>query len=227
MIRRRLEELRKELDRRSFLRIAAKGVGIGWALDRFGERVFANADPETAFRVFSALGNLVVPEDHDPGWITFDPDITEYGLNFFARQVMLSGNEAAFEGLLAALNALHQLPPSLDYGPPFLEMVDTAQILYFSDILTGAFENDGVQDILGLAGGVSLITAKSVFFCNFPFHRAIPNAEYQVRQQQGVRAGWDIMGFKGPVGPEEEQALRDRFFDAEEIPGVDFRNPFI
>jgi hypothetical protein len=35
------------------------------------------------------------------------------------------------------------------------------------------------------------------------------------------------MGLKGPVGPEEEKALRDRYTGIKEIPGVDLSNPYI
>ena len=35
------------------------------------------------------------------------------------------------------------------------------------------------------------------------------------------------MRFKGPVGPEEEEQLRAKAADAPELPGVDWRNPFI
>ena len=35
------------------------------------------------------------------------------------------------------------------------------------------------------------------------------------------------MGFRGPVGPAEEAALRARAAGAPEIPGIDLRNPFI
>jgi hypothetical protein len=68
-----------------------------------------------------------------------------------------------------------------------------------------------------------------LFFLNFPRHRAVPNAEFQnLPSPPGTpKMGWEIMGFRGPVGPEEEKALRARAANAVEIPGVDWRNPWI
>ena len=42
-----------------------------------------------------------------------------------------------------------------------------------------------------------------------------------MRPPSPVKTGWDIMGYKGPVGPQEESELRAKFFDTEELPGVD------
>jgi hypothetical protein len=35
------------------------------------------------------------------------------------------------------------------------------------------------------------------------------------------------MGLKGPVGQAEETALRAKFKNAPEVPGIDTRNPYI
>lgn len=42
-----------------------------------------------------------------------------------------------------------------------------------------------------------------------------------------MKTGWDIIGFKGPVGPDEEKQLRDRYFDVAVLPGMDPNNPYI
>ena len=72
------------------------------------------------------------------------------------------------------------------------------------------FENDGVQEILDFIFILSLVGTKATFFSNFPRHRAIRNAEYQVLPASSIKTGWDIMRWKGPVGPEEERQLREK-----------------
>jgi hypothetical protein len=92
----------------------------------------------------------------------------------------------------------------------------------------GNFENDGVGDILSFGGVFMLLGAKQTFFLNFPRHLADYDADFQqVVGMPGPKTGWDIMRFRGPVGPQEEAALRARAANAPELPGVDWRNPLI
>lgn len=225
-IRASLVEMEREISRRSFFRTLVKGAGIASAFDRFGPKLFA-AETRLPYLVYSAIGNVVIPVDEDPGWATFEPGITTFGVDVFVRQVLLGGNFLAFLGFLNSLAAINEVPVQTTYGPRFLSMTTAAQNKYFSDMLTGQFENDGLQDILGFASGLALISTKGVFFSNYPKHQAIPGAEFQVRPPSAVKTGWDIMRLRGPVGPEEEKALRTRYFDSEELPGVDPNNPYI
>jgi hypothetical protein len=177
--------------------------------------------------VLSGIGRIVIPVDQDPGWETFDPDITNYALDVFISQVFLNGNGIAIGGFKTGLELFESIPVTADYGRPFLEMIDTERSKYFSDILTRQFENDGVQDLLDFIFILSLVGTKAVFFSNFPRHRAQLGAEYQILPPSSIKTGWDIMRWKGPVGPEEEQALRAKFFDSPIVPGVDPKNPYI
>jgi hypothetical protein len=225
-IRESLVEM-ETVSRRSFFSGLLKGAGVAVAFDRFGPELFAQSDPRLPYRVYSALGNIIIPVDDDPGWKTFEPGITNFGVDVFVRQVLLGGIYLAFLGFLNSLAAINEVPVRTTYGPRFLDMNTDAQNRYLSDMLTGQFENDGYQDILGFASGLTLISTKGVFFSNYPQHQAVPGAEFQVRQPSAVKTGWDIMRLKGPVGPDEEKALRARYFDAEEVPGVDPTNKFI
>ena len=90
-----------------------------------------------------------------------------------------------------------------------------------------AYLHTSVQDILAFGGIFLLLATKMVFFQNFPHHLANPNAEFQLVLGNNPKTGFDIMGFRGPVGPAEEAALRARAAGAPEIPGIDLRNPFI
>lgn len=232
-MRESLNELESYISRRGFVRNAVKGAaGLALAFDRLGPRLFGadaekKAETRIPYLVYSAIGNVVIPVDDDPGWSTFEPGITEYGMDVFVKQVLLGGNPLAFGGFLGTMVLLNDTPTLTSYGPEFLKMSPAAQDKYFGDILTGQFENDGFGDPLAFASGLSLISTKAVFFSNYPNHLAVPGAEFQVRSKTNVKTGWDIMKLKGPVGPDEEKALRAKYFDAEELPGVDLSNIYI
>ena len=226
------EALEAQVSRRRFLGTIVKVGSLGLTLDRLGSRLSAadtvrKADSRLPYQVYSAIGELVIPVDDDPGWTTFEPGITEFGMDVFVKQVLLNGNPLAFGGFLATMSILNDAPRIADYGPEFLTMNHVERTRFFGDVLTGQFENDGLGDPLGFASGLSLISTKAAFFSNYPNHRAVPGAEFQVRSRLNVKTGWDIMGLRGPVGPEEERQLRAKYFDAEELPGVDPTNKWI
>ena len=228
MTRQSIELLHKELSRRSFFQRTIKAAGIALFWDNFGDKLFGQTSTTNPLDVISAIGNVVVPVDQDPGWATFDPGISDYALNVFAKQVLLGGNELVFQGLLGTLQAVNDVPPLIGFAPsPFLQMSEPLQSQYLGNIISGQFEGYGVQDILFLGAFVGLFSARAVFFSNYPNHLATPGAEFQVRPSSNVKTGWDIMGFKGPVGPDEEKQLRDRYFDVPVLPGMDPNNPYI
>jgi hypothetical protein len=102
-----------------------------------------------------------------------------------------------------------------------------AQGNYLYNILSGNFENDGVEDLLSFAAVFMLLGCKQTFFLNYPKHLAVPDSEFQVLTGNTPKTGWDIMNYKGPVSAQEETLLRARAQGAPEYPGVDLRNPFI
>lgn len=229
-----LIELKKEASRRAFLVGAMRSAGLVAGVAGFGpvvEKLAAattrGADSRLPYEVFAQIGRTVIPVDNDPGWETFEPDITNFGLDVFVGQVFLNGSALGFGGFKDGLELLNKIPEDIGYGRKFLEMNEAAQLTYFSDILVSRFENDGVQEILDFIFILSLVGTKATFFSNFPRHRAIRNAEYQVLPASSIKTGWDIMRWKGPVGPEEERQLREKYKDLEELPGVDVTNPYI
>jgi hypothetical protein len=235
-VRKAFVEMERVVSRRHFFSTVLKGVGVAAgsiaALDRFGPRLFGQSTTPTdqfnvALQCVSAFGRMVVPVDADPGWQTFDPDITTYALDVYIRQVFNLGNDLAFNGFVSAVNSFNAIPPLINYGPTFLAMGLPAQQQYLTDILVGNFENDGVQDIVAFAGIFMLLGVKMVFFQNFPHHIADPNAEFQNVLGNNPKTAWDIINFKGPVLAAEEATLRARAQGAPELPGVDWRNPFI
>jgi hypothetical protein len=224
--------LEREVSRRAFLNTLIRTGGIAAALPTLQKHLWAINHPtpdqvKSALAVVSAIGNLVVPEDQDPGWLTFDPGITRYTYDVFLRQIFLNGNGDAADAFVEALNHVNDVPAQLSYNLPFLQMSLDAQQKYLTDVLTGQFENDGWQDVLNIAMALTLVAAKSVFFSNYPRHLAQADAEFQVLPPSPVKTGWDIMGLKGPVGPAEEKALRNKAQGAQEIAGIDWRNPYI
>lgn len=233
MMRESITLLQKELSRRSFLKGMTEAAGIGLFWDRFGSRLFAQNPPTTTdpVAVFSAIGNLVIPVDEDPGWKTFDPGITGYALNVMVKQALLGGgdqSQLSFQGVMGSLIAFNEIPPLINFGTvPFLQMPEPMQAQYFGGVLTGQFTASGAQDVIFLAAFVGLFAAKAVFFSNYPNHLAVPDAEYQVRPPSTVRTGWDIMGFRGPVGPEEETRLRQQRGRLQVIRGIDPNNVYV
>jgi hypothetical protein len=227
-----LIELHREVSRRAFLSGLVRLTGITAALGPLAKLAGAadgvrRAEDRLPYDVLGGVGRIVIPVDQDPGWQTFEPEITDYALDVFIGQVFLNGNNLAIDGFKSGLELFHSIPVTVQYGRPFLEMIDSERSKYFSDILTRQFENDGVQELLDFIFILSLVGTKAVFFSNFPRHQAQIGAEYQILPPSSIKTGWDIMRWKGPVGPDEEQALRAKFFDSPILPGVDAKNPFI
>jgi hypothetical protein len=232
--RKALAEMERVFSRRAFFIKIVKGAGAVAAFDRFGPKLFGSTPADDAanfaqaLKIFSAYGQMVIPVDDVPGWATFEPGITMYGLDVYIRQVFSLGNNLAFNGLLQAIVAFNNIPPTIGYSPnTFLNMSLEAKGNYLTNILTGAFENDGVSDILSFGAIFMLLGSKQTFFLNYPHHLPNRGAEFQQVLGNNPPTGWDIMKFRGPVGPEEEKALRARAANAPEIPGVDLRNPYI
>lgn len=232
LFRQGLTEMEREFSRRSFFGLLTKGVVVAAAMDKLGSRLDAavrTPPPDTAhaLKVYSAIGNLTIPVDQDPGWSTFDPAISIYGMNTFVNQIFLANNNIAFSAYQDCLIFMDSVPVSVGLNTNFLSMGFTEQNQYLTDILAGNYDTDGWQDILNLAVNASVVSAKTTFYSNYPNHLAIPGAEYQTLPPPTVRTGFYQMGLKGPVGPVEEAALRARFTGIQELPGVDTSNPYI
>src|SRR6266404_8997136 len=138
-----LAEMEKTLSRRAFFMKVGKGLGAVAAYDKFGPRLFGTtpatdaANYQQALKIFSAYARLVIPVDDDPGWETFEPDITTYALDVYIRQVFNLGNELALNGLRQAGEALNEMPRVIGWGRKFLEMSYDNQGLYLTNILVG------------------------------------------------------------------------------------------
>jgi hypothetical protein len=235
-----LVEMERVLTRRSLFGKLAKGVGVAAAWDRFGGKLFgqtiATVFPALitqaqliaqALPVVSAFGQMVVPVDDVPGWATFEPDITTYTLDVYIRQVFYLANDLAFNGYLTALVGFNNLPPTVSYGPTFLNMDLATRGQYLIDVLEGNFENDGTQDVMAFGAIYMLLGTKMVFFQNYPHQMADPTAEFQQILGNTPPTAFDFMGYRGPVGPAEEIALRAAAANAPELPGIDPNDPYM
>ena len=217
----------EHLSRRAFFKRTVKAAGIGLFCDKFGPQLAAQA-PADPKAVMSAMGNIVIPVDNDPGFATFEPGISDYALNVMTKQVLLGGNELLFGGVLGTMSAFNDIPFLIGYGTRrFLEMPPDLQSTFYAQVLQGGLENYGVQDILFTAAFVGLFSSKATFFSNYPYHLAKPDSEFQILPANKVTTGWDIMGYRGAVGPEEERRLRARYKDHKVNPGMDPNNPYI
>ena len=230
-------EMERVLTRRALFGKLAKGAGAVAVWDTFGDKIYgqtvnpalisqAKLLPQ-ALPIMSAFGQLVIPVDDVAGWATFEPGITNYALDVYIRQIYNLGNDLSFNGYLSAVLGFNNLPPTVAYGPKFLDMSAGAKSKYLYDILAGNFENAGTQDIMAFAAIFMLLGTKMVFFMNYPHHLADPKAEFQNILGNTPATAFDFMGYRGPVGPSEEIALRTRASNAPVLPGIDPNDPYI
>ncbi|MEZ5400217.1 MAG: hypothetical protein R2729_11155 [Bryobacteraceae bacterium] len=227
-----VRELDETLSRRLFFKRTwtAAGLAAGFGLFQSRGRAAARSravSKEIALAVMGAMGDIVIPVDQDPGYASFEPGISQYALDGFLLHFVLAGNQRGFDTVLGALEIMNDAPEEMDYGPKFLAMTSAAREQYYTDCLTGGFENDGYGDVLGLASFLGLFLPKAVFFSNYPNHIARPGSDIQVFPASAIKTGFDISGFRGPIQADEEQRLRDRFLGIEVLPGIDRTNPFL
>jgi hypothetical protein len=238
-----LGELDKTLSRRSFFGALVKTTGLVAAFDRFGPQMFgAESDGRARtplkpmatgflplpYVVGSAIGRLVIPEDQDPGWATYDPGITQYMMDVFVNQVVLGGNALVYQGYQGAMSAFNEIPVDIGYANlTFLDMNTDLQTTYFAAALAGLFEDQGVQDILNVAALLTMFASKGTFFSNYPYHIANRGAEFQIIPPHKLKTGWDIMQYTGAIGPDEEAQLRAKAANVQILPGIDTTNPYI
>jgi hypothetical protein len=232
-----LIEMERVLTRRALFGKLAKGAGAAAVWDLFGDKIFgqtvspaqiteAKLYPQ-ALPIVSAFGQMVIPVDDVPGWATFEPGITTYTLDVFIRQVFNLGNILSFNGYLSAVLGFNNLPPSVTYGPKFLDMDVPTRGQYLIDVLEGNFEKSGTQDIMAFAAIFMLLGTKMVFFQNYPHQLADPTAEFQQILGNNPPTAFDFMGYRGPVGPAEEIALRAAAANAITLPGIDPNDPYM
>jgi len=219
----------KDLSRRGFFTRTVKAAGIALFWEKYGDRLFGQTVSKTdPAAVIAAMGNIIIPIDDDPGYASFEPGITKYTMGSFIPQVMLGGDPFLLSGINSVIQAFNDLPPVIGYSTnTFLQMSEFAQSAYYGSVLAGGFENYGTQDVMFLAAFVGLFATKGVFFSNYPNHLATPGAEFQVVPASKIKTGWEIIGFKGPVGQAEEAQLRAKYKDHTVLPGMDPNNPYI
>ncbi len=224
-----LELHQKLLSRRAFFTRSVQAAGLGLFWDKFGDQLFGQTNSSTdPYAVFSAIGNIVIPVDDDPGYATFEPGITQYAMNVIVQQVLLGGNPLLFQGIQEVLRAFNDLPPVIGYATaPFLSMNFSLQSQYYGNVLSGQFEEYGTQEVMFLAAFVGLFASKATFFSNYPHHLATPGADIQVVPTTGPKTGYQIMGYRGPVSQDEEQQLRTKYANIQTLPGMDPTNPYI
>ena len=221
MTRDELLNLDRALSRRAFFKRSWTAAGLVASAVAFTGKIEAETNVEIAYRVMGVMGDIVIPEDQDPGFRTFEPGISRYCLDGFVKHVVLAGDEAGYALIVKALNTMNQATTILESAPPFIEMTADAQEDFFTKSFTGVYESQGYGHVLGLTSFLGLFSAKAVFFSNYPRHLATPGLDVQVIPPSSIKTGFDIMGFKGPISPREEAELRAKYYNIEFTPGVD------
>jgi hypothetical protein len=225
-------DLHAHLSRRGVFRRTVQAAGIALFWDKFGGEAMAQSAATTAtdpIAVLSAMGNVIIPIDSDPGWASWDPGISQYAFNSFVPQVLLGGNPLLNPSIASAFQMFNTLPNTLGYSVnPFLSMNLAAQTQYYGDVLEGGFTNYGTQEVMFVAAFVALFACKAVFYSNYPNHLAIPGQEFQSpAPATKIPTAWTTIGFKGPVSQVEEAALRAKYAGAVLVPGMDPTNNYI
>jgi hypothetical protein len=226
-------ELHSHMSRRGLFKRTVQAAGIALFWDKFVSQASAQTSAATTatdpIAVLSAMGNVIVPIDQDPGWASWDPAITKYAWNSFVPQVLLGGNAILQPSVTLAVQYFNTLPQTVGYSIyPFLSMNLAAQTQYYGDVLEGGFQDYGTQDVMFVAAFIGLFACKGVFYSNYPNHLAVPGAEFQAPfPATPIPTAWTSIGYKGPVSQAEEATLRAKSAGVTVIPGVDPNNPYL
>lgn len=151
--------------------------------------------------IFAALGDTIIPTDpDDPGYRTLEP----YGIT----EEVMKGLEAIRDAYLEIFNAASA---DLFGGKSFLELTEVQRADYLKLIIAGSRFKDKAQlRILQMVYRQTRTRVFTVFYQNFP-ENVIPSDESADPNSEKLVTGWDIVGFKGPLTREEEEARREKF----------------
>lgn len=200
-----------DISRREFVKQTVAGTAIlaGASSGVISAAGAAPMDPQK--RVVSALGALYIPSaSGDPGYKELEAHgITEYVLQEFPT--------AEIEGFNSAAQQLFG-------GKSFLDLDEKQREQYLSQIADGKTISDAeLRTKLQAFYRAARTRILKVYYGNYPAHEVKRNTEGEAVLHSGdthqisnpniwkdkkIVTGWDIAGFKGPLGWEEEEQLR-------------------
>lgn len=227
----------EEITRREFVQKTVAGTAIlaGAASGMVGMAASA-LDQDQSHRVVAALGNLFIPSDPgSPGYSDLEQyGITDYVMkNWLGGS---SGSEENNEKYGAYGTAPEEKKPAdsttivVEFnnaakqffnGKSFLDLDEKQQAEYLELIVDGKKITDAKQrSDLQSFYRTSRIRILTVYYKNYPEHEPKRDAQGAVILKPGdlhqitnpnttkLATGWDVAGFKGPMGWEEEEQRR-------------------
>ncbi len=165
-------------------------------------------------QVMATLGDTLVPSSPgDPGY----KDLEVYNIT----AEILKGLGSISDQDLARFNSESAAHFG---GKTFVELSEPQRADYLNMIVDGVNISD--SSVLGRLQGIYRLVRARVFivyYQNYPQHTnprddegipiVQPENEHQISNpnQPGVKTGWDVAGWKGPMTWEEEEERRERF----------------
>ncbi len=211
----------KNITRRVFVTKTAVGTA---AVARASSEVlaaFAAPSDDLPHQIVAALGDLFIPSaSGDPGYKDLEPyGITEYVIEGLPVGGGASSSEG--EGPAGVIRDFNDLATQFFRGKTFLELTWDQRAQYLEKIIAGSEITD-VKQREQLQGFYRLARLRilTVYYLNYPEHEVKRNDRGEIIRAVGDRrqitnpnteeivTGWDIAGYKGPLGWEEEEKKR-------------------
>ena len=212
---------KEKVSRRGFIKkggvgtvaVAVSGVaaGVGSASGQAAEATLPSG--YNRHQVMAKLGDTLIPSSPgDPGY----KDLEIYNIT----AEILKGVGSIPDQDLAMFNSESAAHFG---GKTFIELSESQSADYLNIIADGVNISDSALD--RLQGIYRLVRARVfiVYYQNYPQHTVPrddngipmvqPANEHQISNpnQPGVKTGWDVAGWKGPMTWEEEEERRERF----------------
>ena len=201
-----------EISRRDFVKTTVASTAILAGASALEAAVAAPLDPNK--QVVSALGSVFIPsKPGDPGY----KELEAHGITDFVMQKLEVAD---------ALEAFNNASKPFFDGKAFLDLDEKQREQYVGIVadgnkITDAEQKKKLQTFYRAARSRIL----RVYYSNYPAHEIKRNAAGEVIlrpgdthqisnpnlfKPKGLVTGWDIAGFKGPLGWEEEEQLRNK-----------------
>ena len=212
----------KSITRRVFVKQTVVGSAAVAGATLGGVSTLAAQSGDLPYQIVSALGDLFIPSaPGDPGYKDLESHgITEYvmkGLPVAGRATSGEG-----EGPAEILQDFNNLAKQFFQGKTFLQLNWDQRAQYLEKIIAGSEITD-VKRRGQLQGFYRLarIRILTVYYQNYPEHEikrndqgeavlAVDDHAHQLSNPNTdeMVTGWDIAGYKGPLGWEEEERQR-------------------
>ena len=187
-----------------------------------GVSALAAQSGDLPYQIVAALGDLFIPSaPGDPGY----KDLESHGITEYVMKGLPVGGRATSgedEGPAEILEDFNNLAKQFFQGKTFLQLTWDQRAQYLEKIIAGSEITDvkrrgQLQSFYRLAR----IRILTVYYQNYPEHEikrndqgeavlAVDDHAHQISNPntEEMVTGWDIAGYKGPLGWEEEERQR-------------------